>query len=538
MDVPLRSLNRRHWLKTMGTMFAGTTVPLSHAISSLAEEPAALPIRDIGSRRELFVDSWLIARLEHARLVLHRPQPQEVAFQCDQPWETAGPGYPTVLRDGDRYRLYYRCQPPGGSEDGDERQVTCYAESSDGVSWTKPNLGLFEFQGSKENNIVWRGALAHNFTPFRDSNPDCAEDEQYKAVGGVRWGSGGLWALVSPDGIHWRKRDDRPLPLAGNFDSQNVVFWDAAHALYRAYWRDHRRNDPRVPDGRDVRTAVSEDFVQWSERRWLDYDPGRNGTTQKPADPQSAHQFYTNGIQPYHRAPHLLLGFPMRYIDRGWRASTDALPDLNRRRELADKNVGGGRPTREGTALTDVMFMASRDGERFFVWPEAMVRPGIQRPGSWFYGSTWYSQGIVETEPLFAGAPRELSIYVSENAHQETPQRLRRYTFRIDGFASAHASLQGGELLTKPITFDGDRLQINFATSAGGSLQVEIQDADGNPVPGVRLADCHEQFGDELERIVSWKSGTDVSKLSGKPVRLRFVLKDADLYSFQFTSNE
>jgi hypothetical protein len=347
---------------------------------------------------------------------------------------------------------------------------------------------------------------------------------------------GPLQVFQSPDGIRWKAAGR--LPLKGNFDSQNLVFWDAVREQYRAYWRDHRRNDPRVPDGRDVRTAVSKDFVQWSERRWLDYAPGRNGTTQKPADPQSAHQFYTNGVQPYHRAPHLLLGFPMRYIDRGWTASTDALPDPKRRRELADKNVGGGRPTREGTALTDVMFMASRDGERFFVWPEAMVRPGIQRPGSWFYGSTWYSLGVVETEPLFAGAPRELSIYISENARQNTPQRLRRYTFRIDGFASAHASLQGGELLTKPITFDGDRLQINFATSAGGSLQVEIQDADGNPVPGVRLADCHEQFGDELERIVSWKSGTDVSKLSGKPVRLRLVLKDADLYSFQFTSNE
>jgi hypothetical protein len=107
MNIPLPRLTRRHWLKTMGAMFAGTTVPLSHAISSLAEEPATWAIRDIGSRRELFV--------------------------------------------GDRYRLYYRCQPPGGSEDGDEHQVTCYAESPDGVTWTKPNLGLFEFQGSKEN---------------------------------------------------------------------------------------------------------------------------------------------------------------------------------------------------------------------------------------------------------------------------------------------------------------------------------------------------------------------------------------------------
>jgi hypothetical protein len=88
------------------------------------------------------------------------------------------------------------------------------------------------------------------------------------------------------------------------------------------------------------------------------------------------------------------------------------------------------------------------------------------------------------------------------------------------------------------LKFTGKELRLNYSTSAVGVIQVEIQDTDGNPVPGFTLADCHEQFGDELERIVSWKSGTDVSKLSGKPVRLRLVLKDADLYSFQFTSNE
>ena len=388
--------------------------------------------------------------------------------------------------------------------------------------------------GSTANNIIGRGVEHHCFTPMKDANPNCPAEARYKAVGGPYGGP--LQVFQSPDGIRWKAAGR--LPLQGNFDSQNLVFWDEAHGQYRAYWRDHRTNDPKVPDGRDVRTAVSKDFTQWSERRWLDYDPGRNGTTQKPADPGSAHQFYTNGIQPYHRAPHLLLGFPMRYIDRGWTASTDALPDAKRRRELADKKVGGGRPTREGTAITDVMFMASRDGERFFVWPEAIVRPGVQRPGSWFYGSTWYSHGIVETEPLLAGAPRELSIYISENARQKTPQRLRRYTFRMDGFASAHASLHGGELLTTPITFNGDGLQINFATSAGGSLRVEIQDVDGNAKPGFAMSDCHLLYGDQIDRVVPWNAGTDVGQLAGQPVRLKFELKDADLYSFQFAASE
>ena len=347
-------------------------------------------------------------------------------------------------------------------------------------------------------------------------------------------GTVGLWALVSPDGIRWRKLSDKPLPLVGNFDSQNVIFWDALRGEYRAYWRDHRRGDLTIPDGRDIRMAVSKDFIEWSERRWLDYDPGRNGTSERPADPDSAHQFYTNGIQPYYRAPHLLLGFPLRYIDRGWTASTDALPNLERRRELAAENVGGGRPTREGTAVTDVLFMAGRDGRRFHVFPEAIIPPGIQRNGAWFYGAGGKALGMVETESAFDGAPRELSIYVAENARQESPKRLRRHTFRMDGFVSVHASLKGGELLTKPLVFSGDRLEVNFATSAGGSLRVQIQDEDGEPIPGFSLDDCNLQYGDQLDRIVSWKAGADVGKLAGEPVRLRFELKDADLYAFRF----
>ena len=244
---------------------------------------------DISSRRELFVDPYLIDRLDGARLVLHHPQPQEVSLTFDQPWE-GSVGYMTVFRDGGTYRLYYR----GMLGNKDEDCVTCYAESKDGVHWTRPELGLFD--GGKErgkaNNIVWRGPPSlENMTPFRDDNPACPADQKYKAVGGVQWITGGLWAFVSPDGIHWRKLGEKPLPLAGNFDSQNVVFWDAVRGEYRAYWRDHRRGDPKVPDGRDVRTAVSKDFITWSKRQWLDYDPSRSGATARDQtdDPSGDH---------------------------------------------------------------------------------------------------------------------------------------------------------------------------------------------------------------------------------------------------------
>ena len=94
--------------------------------------------------------------------------------------------------------------------------------------------------------------------------------------------------------------------------------------------------------------------------------------------------------------------------------------------------------------------------------------------------------------------------------------------------------MSGGELVTRPLKFAGNRLHLNFATSAAGSVQVELQQPDGTAMPGFALAECNELFGDTVDRVVTWKGGGDVRSLVGKPVRLRFELKDADVYSFQF----
>ncbi|HAW32268.1 MAG TPA: hypothetical protein DCY03_29865, partial [Planctomycetaceae bacterium] len=112
--------------------------------------------------------------------------------------------------------------------------------------------------------------------------------------------------------------------------------------------------------------------------------------------------------------------------------------------------------------------------------------------------------------------------------------QLRRYTMRIDGFVSINAPLKGGEITTKPITFTGKELKLNFSSSAAGGILVELQTPEGKPIAGFTEADCSELFGDTISRAVHWKNGTDVSSLAGKPVRLKIKLKDADLYSFKF----
>ena len=127
-----------------------------------------------------------------------------------------------------------------------------------------------------------------------------------------------------------------------------------------------------------------------------------------------------------------------------------------------------------------------------------------------------------------------MSIYTTEAYYTGESCRLPRHTIRIDGFVSVQAPLSGGELVTKPIRFEGNELVMNFSTSAAGSVRVEIQDIEGKPTPGFALDECPEVYGDSIERVVHWQSGPDLGALAGKPVRLRFVLEDADLYSIRF----
>ncbi len=467
----------------------------------------------IGAQPELFIDGRLFQEfMGTARHKLHRPVAREVVMIHDAPWEGGGSNYHTIFQDGEIYRLYYR-GAEFAVEDGKIRQahaqVTCYAESKDGIHWTRPNLGLYEWEGSRENNIIWTDEPStHNFAPFKDARPDVPDDERYKALASAP-GKKGLVAFASADGVRWRLLSEKPVITEGAFDSQNLAFWDETRGEYRAYYRDFR-------DGfRDIRTATSRDFLTWEGGDWLEYSGAPR-----------AH-LYTNQIQPYFRAPNLFVGLPTRYVDRGWRGSMKELPDP-KNRELRAETI-----PRYGTALTDCTLMSSRDGTKFHRWNEAFIWPGPERTGTWLYGQLYTACGLVRTAASIEGMPDELSIYGTEGDWLKATH-LRRYTMRTDGFASVHASVEGGELRTNPIVFDGGEMVLNLATSANGFIKAVIRDVNHKEIEGFGMSDAIAVFGDSLERKVRWKGDPDLSKLAGKPVRLRFVLKEADLFSFQF----
>ena len=163
--------------------------------AALANPPETREALDIRSRLELFVDDYLIGSMEGVNLMLQEPQSAGKVLSFDKPWEGSTSAYHTVFKDGDLYRMYYRGSSHAGypipslSEPGVEiipehTEVACYIESRDGLTWTRPNLGLIEFEGSKENNIIWddQGDGGHNFAPFKDGNPAAAASERYKAL--------------------------------------------------------------------------------------------------------------------------------------------------------------------------------------------------------------------------------------------------------------------------------------------------------------------------------------------------------------------
>ena len=498
---------------------------------------------DIGSRLELMIDDCLIARMGGgAELRLNRPVPREVVMVMDEPWEGNASADCVVFQDGDLYRMYYRgwhFDLTGETLEMPHAMMTCYAESSNGIHWVKPELGLVAFNGSKKNNIILDAGAGHcpavGFTPFKDGNPRAEPDARYKAWGMDRRARG-LYPLKSRDGIHWTPMRDKPVITYGLFDSQNLAFWDAVRGEYR----DYHRNEFRIQEtgeepysaqrvkagqtlrgsryGRDMLTATSQDFVNWTESVYINYTEGRTD------------ELYTNAITPYYRAPHILLGFPMRYIDRGWSEAMEDLPEVEHRR------LRSAISERYGTALTDTMFMSSRDRLTFKLWPESFIRPGLRPADSWTYADVWQNWGIVETPSAIEGAPDELSFYLIEGYWRGESTILRRYTLRVDGFVSVSAPLSGGELVTKPLVFSGSKLALNFSASAAGSIRVEIlRDQVDTPVQGFALADCVEVLGDDLQRVVRWSDAPDLGRLAGAPVRLRFVLRDADLFSFRFT---
>ena len=283
-------------------------------------------------------------------------------------------------------------------------------------------------------------------------------------VGLANIGEHQLIALGSADGVRWRRLEKEPvlayLPVDPMMDPPNLAFWDEQQKQYTAYLRYWLNS--RI---RSFRRTTSKDFRHW--------------TTPEPVDfgESEIEHLYTNMTTPYDRAAGIYFMFAKRFVP--WRRADPQWPY---------------------DGLSETVLLSSRDGRRFDrTFMEPFVRPELDLQ-NWHDRSIMMARGILET------APMELSVYYFEHYRTDTI-RLRRATLRPDGFISISAPFQGGEFTTRPFVVEGQELELNLSTSVAGSVRVEAQDEAGKPIPGFRLGDCDEIFGDDLARVVTWRKG-------------------------------
>ena len=489
----------------------------------LAAGPEPDSVREIGSRRELFVDRFLIARLDGASLRLHEPRPAEKVLEIDRPWENRFNYGHVVFQEGGLYHMYYLARSMAEDRKGWIRSHS-YARSRDGIHWEKPNLGLVEMDGSRENNIIHQGRLC----PFVDNRPGVPKNLRIKATSSIyrdrpEWKNEhpldgknrvDLYLYESTDGLDFRKVQEKPVfttTLPNGFDGIPSIFWSESENQYNLYFRFMTANDGTGK--RSVARSTSQDLFTWTDPVPMEY------TTGGIVPPEHLYEHQT--VQ-YFRAPHILVATPPRFM-RGRSVVT--------KERAVQAGIEDGPPFHpKGWLLedcADTAFMSSRGGtlyDRTFMG--VFVRPGPDIL-NWVSRTNYPLQGVVQT------GPAEMSIYVGRHYGHPT-WHIQRMALRLDGFASVNAPYEGGEMITRPVRFEGSHLEINYSTSAAGAIRVEVQDEKGKPIPGFSLDQCREIIGDEISRIVSWEAGGDVGGLADRPVRLRFVMKDADLYSLRF----
>ena len=475
--------------------------------------------------RILCWDNAYIESSQNVDIIMHKPIKKNIALTLDNEWEGGYFGYQCVIKVGDKYRLYYRSssehhKAEGGTVGG--RAVLCIAESYDGIHFKKPIVGKYEYNGTKRNNIVVNHHF-DNFSVFYDENPNCPENERFKALCGGDFKDRKWWLYyyASRDGIDFEQKG--VIDLKGTFDTYNVLFWDKETEQYFLYYRFFHQvggeefadmlKISEVTSVRDIRVATSKDFKTWTEHGRIKFQEG-----------QPDIGLYTNQILKYYREPSYFLGFPTRYSDRVAVKDNFKFMPLGDKHEAFMKSWG-----RLGSVVTDCTIMFSRDGFNFNRSNEAFMTPGAESNGSWWYGSCYPAYGLVETEADEEGASPEISFYMGENRYAKCTMNMRRYAVRLDGFFSWYANGSGGELLTKPVTVDGETLKINFASSAIGGAQIALCDENGETVSGY---ESYPLFGDSTDRPVEFEK--PLSDLIGQKVRLKVKLQDAHLYSFIF----
>jgi len=474
---------------------------------------------NIGNAKRLTWDESLFSSHKGIRWQMHAPKRTgEKNIIAKEPWESwqIGGGH-KLLKEKDRWRIWYTVSH--GIRNGEEYAVA-YAESRDGIHWVKPELGLVEYAGSKKNNLV----LGYN-SAFGDVfvDPNAPAAERYRMAVAVYPHKKGdppryLTILSSPDGLRWSAPTHKVLPEGkAALDTQSQIFWDRQRNKYLLYsrlgpWRQIGRSEADTPFKFPAPVHVM-----------------------KPENPV-VEDYYQAGITVYEEAANAYLAFVPVFFHPG-----DAQGKPVGRNPAIEipynksKFVVVAPDTVElhlFTSNDSIQWQRRGDHEPFIgLGPDGAfdsrqiyngVGYGVVGDEIWLYYSGFdvtHTGGLREPQPF----ERRLGV-------------ISRAILRLDGFVSANAGNSGGELVTKPLIFTGKRLELNVDCGAGGHVDVELQTREGKPLPGFSLDDNDRVYHNNLRKTVTWKGNADLSRLTGTPVRLRLVMRNAKLYALQFSS--
>lgn len=509
-----RTASRRQFLQT------GSAVALPLVGLSATPEPIA-----IGADRQLFLDDHLIDRKRSRGVTrgLNKPYRIQRVLKPERPSEALSfIFYCSVVDDKGTAKLFH------GSYDAEKKKHFALATSKDGIHWDRPRLGLKEYQGNRNNNLLSPEAVEASV--FLD--PNAPANKRYRLLYSRHWPDpqkAGVYVASSPDGIHWTESDRRVLPFVP--DSQHCGLWDPQlrkYVIYTRTWNPVRAicrvevDDLEAPWPYDK--SVSPHHI-WGKHRVPTLSRELPTVMARDdRDPEGV-QLYTNTVMRYPYAPGVYLSFPAAY-------------QTFRNPEWKDRALNGN----DGTF--DVQFATSHDGISWHRWRSPYVGAGHHDGLDLRLVSM--GQGMIrrgrELHQYFVGWPHTHGRpVVWDRDPKDRAEWLKKdlggiycATQRVDGFVSMNAGYPGGKITTKPLRFKGDRLCLNLHAQGSGGVRVALLDSNGKAFPGFSAKDCDWINADEIDHEVAWRSGANLATVTGKSVRLEFTLRNARLFAFEF----
>jgi len=508
-----RSLSRRHFLQLTAVAAAGAAacgperIFAQTAARNSAEEPfeSLLAGPSQGPWRRLFLDAWTVEQQHGLARVFHAAEkhPGNPVLKGDKPWETApsaitGPYvYGTAAWDAGRLRLWYQVLAKGNH--------VGYAESRDGIHWNKPDLGIIETNGSKANNLCvsafqpeQAGGECHNPSVLRCPKP--ADPQKRYALFGFDNKAGHARVAFSPDGLRWKyvpETEKKPL-----FRSSDVVnfFYDPYQKRYTVTWQTRSRR------GRAVGVGWSQDGRAWTKP----YDGPLFAADDLDPD---ATQIYGMPVFPYQG---LYIGLPWIYCARYFKSG--------------DYSVNKLHEAQEGSPRTmEVQLAWSWD---LINWTRAAGRQQFIPRGA----QGQWDGGMIVTARAPVPVGDRLHFYYGgcDGLHDDkrVNAAIGLATLRLDGFCSLRAGDTEGWLISRRDPFRRPVVTINARTGTNGFVQAEILDRRNRVLPGFSRTDCVPFSGDSVCHELRWKSDQFAANQKAGDYKIRFWLKNADLFSY------